>query len=225
MDVHRNAPTVDPAVQAGRPMEPAMALALTANFGSVENWRETFVSLAKAADSSQDRVVMAFRPQDSTLVNLRWVEGSQTATDVVPILVIDPYRQAARVEDMIAEIDWADVYARYQHAVHALSEPFAATQDDLAGAVLVDVRRSGVFEQAATMIPGARWRDPAQVAKWSTELPPGREVIVYCVYGHEVGRATAMRLRAAGRNARFLSGGIDGWQAAGRPLEPKGTIS
>jgi Fe-Mn family superoxide dismutase len=46
-------------------------------------------------------------------------------------------------------------------------------------------------------------------------------VIVYCVHGHEVGRATALRLRAAGLNARFLRGGIEGWQAAGRALEPK----
>ena len=71
------------------------------------------------------------------------------------------------------------------------------------------------------MIPGAEWHDPADVAKWSGELASEREVIVYCVYGHEVGRATAMRLRAAGLNARFLSGGIDGWQAAGLTLSPK----
>ena len=57
------------------------------------------------------------------------------------------------------------------------------------------------------------------------ELPADREVIVYCVYGHEVGRATAMRLRAAGLNARYLRGGIDGWQAAGQALEPKGGTS
>ena len=68
------------------------------------------------------------------------------------------------------------------------------------------------------MIPGARRRDPASVARWSAELPRDREVIVYCVYGHEVGRATALRLRAAGLKARYLRGGIDGWQAAGRPL-------
>ena len=29
-------------------------------------------------------------------------------------------------------------------------------------------------------------------------------VVVYCVYGHEVGRATALRLRAAGLEAHFL---------------------
>jgi len=62
------------------------------------------------------------------------------------------------------------------------------------------------------MIPGAEWRDPSRVGEWSAELPADRKVIVYCVYGHEVGRATALRLRAAGIAAHFLRGGIDGWR-------------
>jgi len=122
-------------------------------------------------------------------------------------------------------IDWAGVYLRYQNAVHAASEALGAGQDEVADAVLLDVRRAGAFEQAATTIPGARWKDPARVGEWSAELPSDREVIVYCVYGHEVGRATAMRLRAAGVNARYLRGGIDGWQAAGRALGPKSEAS
>jgi len=48
---------------------------------------------------------------------------------------------------------------------------------------------------------------------------------VYCVYGHEVGRVTAMRLRALGVSARFLEGGIDGWQAAGLPTVAKGAAT
>ena len=34
--------------------------------------------------------------------------------------------------------------------------------------------------------------------------------------------ATAMRLRAAGLDARCLHGGLDGWQAAGRPTQTQG---
>lgn len=73
------------------------------------------------------------------------------------------------------------------------------------------------------MIPGARWRDPAVVSEWAGELPANREIVVYCVYGHEVGRGTAMRLRAQGLKARFLRGGVDGWKAAGLPLSGKAT--
>lgn len=52
---------------------------------------------------------------------------------------------------------------------------------------------------------------------------PGRDVVVYCVYGHEVGRRTALHLKARGIHARFLRGGIDAWAAAGLPLESKRT--
>jgi len=82
-----------------------------------------------------------------------------------------------------------------------------------------------MFHKAETLIPEAHWRDPAAVAAWARDMPRDKEIVVYCVYGHEVGRATALRLRAQGVNVRFLHGGFDGWQAAGRPVEPKGAAS
>jgi superoxide dismutase, Fe-Mn family len=103
------------------------------------------------------------------------------------------------------------------------SEAFGAAHDEIADAVLLDVRRASAFESATTMLPGARWCDPADVAHWAADLPADRRVVVYCVYGHEVSRATAMHLRAAGLDARWLRGGIDGWQAAQRPLVDKPT--
>jgi superoxide dismutase, Fe-Mn family len=105
--------------------------------------------------------------------------------------------------------------------MHGASEPFAANQDDLAEAEVLDVRRAGMFDKAETLIAGAQWRDPAAVGAWAREVSRDKEIVVYCVYGHEVGRATTLRLRAQGVNARFLRGGIDAWQAAGRPLDPK----
>jgi Fe-Mn family superoxide dismutase len=186
-------------------LPPPMALALAASFGSVERWREEFIAMGKA--------LLVFQPREGRLVNQPAPGGGGT-----PILICD---KPDDIEAFVAGIDWNAVYERYQEAVHAASEAFGAEQDELAGALLLDVRRAGVFEQAASMIPGARWRDPADVSHWAGELPADREVIVYCVYGHEVGRSTAMRLRAAGLKARYLRGGIDGWQAAGLPLAAK----
>ena len=125
----------------------------------------------------------------------------------------------------MGNVGWAKVYERYQAAVHRASEPFAACQDDLATAQVPAVRRAGMFEKAESLIRGATWRDPAAVAYWARDVPSDREIVVYCVYGHEVGRATALRLRAQGIKARFLRGGIDAWQAAGRPVDPKGAAS
>jgi superoxide dismutase, Fe-Mn family len=212
----------------GSTMEPAMKLALDANFGSVERWRDEFAACAKALGGGSGWMLLVFQPREGTLVNQWAADHTHALAGGSPILALDMYEHAYHidygaaagtyVDAFMGNIDWAFVYGRYQQAVHAASEPFGANADEIGDALVLDVRRSGVFEQARTMLPGARWCDPAQVASWSAELPTNRAVLVYCVYGHEVSRATAMRLRAAGLNARYLRGGVDAWRAAGRPL-------
>jgi Fe-Mn family superoxide dismutase len=213
------------------PMSPAMALALQANFGSVERWREEFMAIGKALGGGSGWVLLVFQPREGTLV-IQWAaDHTHSVAGGVPILALDMYEHAYHmdfgaaagqyVDAFMENIDWTRVYERYQAAVEAASEPFGVAQDDIAGARLLDVRREGMFQQADAMLPGAQWRDPAQVAAWSAELALDNPVVVYCVYGHEVGRATAMRLRAAGLNARFLRGGIDAWKSTGRPLAAK----
>ena len=219
---------------SGRPqaMVPAMELALSANFGSVDRWREEFVALGKALGGGSGWVLLSFQPREGTLVNQWAADHGHALAGGIPILALDMYEHAyhldfgaaggAYVDAFMQNIDWAGVYARYQVAVEQCSEPFGAQADDVASATLLDVRRAGVFAQADTLLTGARWRDPKDVGSWAADVAPGAEVVVYCVYGHEVGRATAMRLRAAGVNARFLRGGLDGWKAQGRPLQAKG---
>lgn len=217
------------------PMVPAMTLALTASFGSVARWREEFVAMGKALGGGSGWVALTFSPRDGALVNSWAADHTHSVAGGVPILALDMYEHAyhmdfganagAWVDAFMANINWAAVYARYQRAVHGVGDEFSVTQTDLseksAGAALFDVRRAGVFEQAKQVLPGAQWRDPATVTQWAAELAPEQEVVVYCVYGHEVGRSTALRLRAHGINARFLKGGIDEWQKAGLPLVQK----
>ena len=203
----------------GVTMEPAMRLAIDASFGSVDRWRADLKALGHAGDGAARWLVLAFDPHAGHLFNQRLDTEVPAPDHVVPLLALD--LQAADLDTGLAGIDWAGVYRRYQDAVHAASEPFGAAHSAVAGALLLDVRRAGVFEQARTMIPGAQWHDPSAVAAWAGELPRDRALIVYCVYGHEVGRATALRLRAAGLDARYLGGGIDGWLTAGRPMVAK----
>ncbi len=219
----------------GQTMVPAMALTLEANFGSVARWREEFVAMGKALGGGSGWVLLVFQPGDGTLVNQWGADHTHALAGGIPILALDMYEHSyhldfgaaagAYVDAFMANIDWAGVYERYQVAVHGASEPFAASQEDVAGALLLDVRRAGMFEQADALIAGAKWRDPAAVTDWAEHVPVDRDVIVYCVYGHEVGRATALRLRAAGRNARFLRGGIDAWTSANRALDPKPPVA
>lgn len=219
----------------GQAMVPAMALALEASFGSVNRWRSEFMAMGKALGGGSGWVMLTFQPRDGTLVNQWAGDHTQALAGGIPILALDMFEHSyhmdfgadvgSYVDAFMGNIHWAPVYERYQLAVHGASEPFGASQDELSGAVLLDVRRAGVFEKAQTLIPGASWHDPATVDTWAGEVPSNREVVVYCVYGHEVGRVTAMRLRSQGLAARYLRGGIDGWQSAGRPLEPKGAAS
>ncbi len=219
----------------GRTMVPAMTLALDASFGSVDRWRSEFVAMGKALGGGSGWVLLTFLPRDGTLVNQWAADHTNALAGGIPILALDMYEHSYHidfgaapgpyVDAFMANIDWAAVYERYQLAVHGASDPFGASHDDLSNAHVFDVRRAGMFEKAEALIPGARWQDPAAVDTWARDLPADKEIVVYCVYGHEVGRATALRLRAQGLKARFLRGGIDGWQAAGRPVEPKGTVS
>ena len=220
----------------GQTMVPAMDLALAVNFGSVAAWRDEFVAMGRALGGGSGWVLLTFQPREGSLVNQWASDHGHALAGGVPILALDMYEHAYHldhgaaagvyVDACMANIDWAAVYARYQQAVHAASDAFAAGPEQVAGARLLDVRRAGVHAQATTCIPGAQWRDPAAVGEWANELaaelPAGQRLVVYCVYGHEVGRATAMRLRAAGLDAHFLQGGIDGWASAGRPLANKG---
>lgn len=215
----------------GAAMAPAFSLALQQSFGSVERWREEFIAMGKALGGGSGWVLLAFQPREGTLLNQWAAAHTHALAGGVPILALDMYEHAyhldhgaaagAYVDAFMANIDWAAVYQRYQAAVHSASEGFSAPAEDLAGATVLDVRRRGVFEQAQAMLPNARWCDPAMVGEWAAGLQADHPVIVYCVYGHEVSRAIAMRLRAAGVYARYLSGGIDAWQAAGRPLADK----
>jgi superoxide dismutase, Fe-Mn family len=220
---------------AGAPMVPAMELALRANFGSLARWREEFVAMGKALGGGSGWVLLVFQPREGTLVNQWSADHTHAVAGGVPILALDMYEHSYHmdfgaaaglyVDAFMENIHWERVYARYQQAVDQASSAFGAAQDEVAAAVLLDVRRSAVYEQSDVLIPGAQWRDPGDVGTWAAQLPGDREVVVYCVYGHEVGRATAMRLLATGIRARFLRGGIDAWKAAGHPLQSKGVTS
>ncbi len=236
MNAQTTQPPLDPqALQAaslgrdGQTMTPAMQLALDANFGSVARWHEAFTALADGMGSDA-AALLSFHPRQGALINhcfethelAHELTHEAALGDVVPLLAMS---RSCSIDHFMSRIQWDGVYERYQAAVHATSDSLAATADDVAGALLLDVRRAGIFDKAATMLPGAQWHDPSTVSAWAQDLPRDRDLIVYCIYGHEVGRSTAMKLHAAGLRARFLQGGIDEWQAAGRPLVSKHTTT
>lgn len=80
--------------------------------------------------------------------------------------------------------------------------------------LIIDCRREKTFAGASTVIAGATWRDPFLVEEWLTYLPCHRDIVVYCVHGHEISKNVCAALRAAHINAYTLEGGIVAWQDA-----------
>lgn len=214
---------------------PPMAMALAASFGSEARWRDEFVAMGKAQGGGSGWVLLSFQPREGTLVNQWAADHTHAVAGGLPILALDMYEHAYHmdygaaagryVDAFMRHIDGAALYQRYQQAVIGASEAFAATADEVAGSLLLDVRRAAAYQQADARLPGANWCDPADVDTWCAALPPDRDVIVYCAHGQEVGRGTALRLRAAGIPARFLRGGFEGWRSAGRPIDAKESAS
>lgn len=90
---------------------------------------------------------------------------------------------------------------------------------------MLDVRRSVDYMTATQTIEGAHWLNPVTVAQWSAEFDRAQPVVVHCVRGGDVGRSTALALRARGIDVRYIVGGFEGWKAAGLPVQPKGDPS
>lgn len=78
--------------------------------------------------------------------------------------------------------------------------------------LVIDVRRTQAFEADPVMLAGATWRDPFTTDEWIKFLPRHREIVVYCVHGHEISKNACTALRAAGLKAQYLEGGIEAWK-------------
>jgi Fe-Mn family superoxide dismutase len=210
----------------------ALVEALARDFGSFDRWRTEFIAMGNGLAGGSGWVVLTYVPRDRRLINQYASDHAQGIPGGVPILALDMYEHAyhmdfganaeAYVEAFMGHLGWTTVYERYQGAVHAASEPFGASHDEVGDAMLLDVRRAGMFEQAASVLPGARWRDPDRVEEWIGELSPEQPVAVYCAYGFHVGCNVTRVLRERGFDARFIRGGVSAWYAAGgaRAMRP-----
>ena len=86
---------------------------------------------------------------------------------------------------------------------------------ELAGKLLLDVRRTADRDAAPAHLPGAHWKNPEQLAEWADGLPKDQDIVLYCARGGSVSNSVVDALQAKGLKARFIEGGIEGWKAAG----------
>ncbi|MEQ1517553.1 MAG: chromate resistance protein ChrB domain-containing protein [Usitatibacteraceae bacterium] len=92
-----------------------------------------------------------------------------------------------------------------------------ASMSSTSSPLVIDVRRTPAFAADTGMLAGATWRDPFLLEDWIKLLPRDRDIVVYCVHGHEISKNACVTLRNAGFRASFVEGGIEAWKAAGAP--------
>lgn len=209
--------------------------ALQRDFGSVERWRDEFVHLAKAMGGGSGWALLSWSSRDGRLVNHWASDHTQLLAGGTPVLALDMYehsyhmdygtKAAAYVDAFMKNLRWDGIYKRYGLAVNADSLAWTTDVATLNAATpkakVLDVRRKEVMATATDTMSGAVWRDPGLVDEWCKALDKSQPVVVACIHGLDVGRSTALSLRARGFDAKYLVGGIEAWRGAGLQMQPK----
>ena len=89
---------------------------------------------------------------------------------------------------------------------------------------IVDTRRRAVYDSAPSLLPGAVWRDIADIDQWSAEIDRTRPVVFSCRFAHNMSQFPAAHLRGEGFDARVLAGGYAAWAEAELPLVNKAAL-
>ncbi len=229
----------------GQPTK-GMSQVLAEHFGSLERWRSEFRAMGYALGGGSGWVLLTYVPRDGRLINQYASEQSQAVASGVPLLALDMYEHAyhmdfganarAYVDTFFRNIDWAALEMRYEDArkvapPRPLEQPeFGEVQgiaveevrDMLASGKpvqVIDVRPRHFVSRQQDIAADIPWRDPEQIQSWIGELSKSEPVVVYCAYGFHIGCKTAIKLREAGFDAKYMNSGHSGWRAVGGPVK------
>ena len=231
----------------GKPTKP-IADVLAKDFGSVNRWRDEFVAMAKGLAGGSGWVLVVYLPRDGRLINQYASEHTQGIGGGVPILALDMYEHAyhidfganatAYIETFLRNVDWNAVAVRYEDATK-VEPPRPLVQPefgDIPGVgveevkamlaagkpvQIIDARPKHFVSRTQDIMEGAIWRDPDRVEEWAGELSKSDPIVTFCVYGFHVGCKTAIALRDAGFDAKYMKGGHSAWKAIGGAIQPK----
>lgn len=229
----------------GQPTK-GMSEVLARDFGSLERWRAEFRAMGYALGGGSGWVLLTYVPRDGRLVNQYASEHSQAIAGGVPVLALDMYEHAyhidfganarAYVDTFMRNVDWPALELRCQDAAQVpgprpLEQPeFGDIQGISVEEVkammasgkpvqVIDTRPRHFVSRQQDIADGIPWRDPEQVQQWMGELNKAEPVVVYCAYGFHVGCKTAIKLRDAGFDAKYMNSGHSGWRASGGPVK------
>ncbi len=226
----------------GRAVPDEIASVLTRDFGSVDRWRKEFIAMAGALACGSGWVLLTYLPRDRRLINQSGTDHTQNLAGGIPILALDMYEHAyhidfganatAYVAAFMRNIDWSAVQGRCEDALRIApprpleqkqfadvpaitAEEVRAMLDAGERVQIIDARPRHYTTRSQDIMEGAQWRDPERLEEWIGELSREEPVVTYCVYGFHVGCETAIALRKAGFDARYMAGGHYAWKAIG----------
>ena len=226
---------------------PAFAQILERDFGSFARWRDEFVAMANGLAGGSGWVLLVYMPRERRLFNQNASEHSQAVAGGIPILALDMYEHAYHIDfganarpyidAFMRNIDWKPAQARYEDAAKVepprpLVQPefgdvpgigveeVKAMLDSGKPVQLIDTRPRHTASRQQDIVEGATWRDPDRIPEWSGELSKSDPVVVFCTYGFHVGCKTAIALREAGFDAKYMKGGHSAWKALGAQMKP-----
>lgn len=230
----------------GRAVPEAMAAALVRDFGSVDRWRQEFIALATGLADESGWALLTYVPRDGRLINQSATDHRQSIAGGIPILALDMYEHAyhldfganatAYIASFMRNIEWAAVQGRYEDAIK-VEPPRPLVQKQFADVPaisveevtamlatgtpvqIIDARPRHYTTRAQDIMEGAVWRDPERVDEWIGELSKTEPVVTFCVYGFHIGCETAITLRKAGFDARYIAGGHYAWKAIKGPVK------
>jgi Fe-Mn family superoxide dismutase len=187
-------------------------------------------------------VLLTYVPRDGRLINQSGADHGQNIAGGIPILALDMYEHAYHIDfganassyvaAFMRNIDWSAVQGRYEDAAR-VAPPRPLEQKQFAGVPamsveevkamldagerlqIIDARPRHYTTRAQDIMEGAVWRDPERLDEWIGELSKTDPVVTYCVYGFHIGCETAITLRKAGFDARYMAGGHYAWKAIG----------
>jgi Fe-Mn family superoxide dismutase len=219
-----------------------MREALARDFGSWQRWRDEFSAMGYALGGGSGWVLLTYVPRDGRLVNQYAAEHTQALAGGIPVLALDMYEHAyhidfganvkAYVDTYMRNIDWSGAEGRYEDALK-VAPPRPLVQQEFADVPgigvedvqamlkagspvqVIDARPRHYYSRQREIAAGVTWRDPERVQDWMGELSKSDPVVVYCAYGFHVGCKTAIKLREAGFDARYMTSGHSGWKAVG----------
>ena len=230
----------------GRVLPDLIAEAISRDFGSVDRWRREFVALATVLAGGSGWVLLTYVPRDGRLINQSASDHRQSITGGIPILALDMYEHAyhldfganaaAYIASFMRNIEWNAVQGRYEDAIKVapprpleqkqFADVPAITVEEVAAMLkagtpvqIIDARPRHYTTKSQDIMAGAVWRDPERLDEWIGELSKTEPVVTYCVYGFHVGCETAVALRKAGFDARYMAGGHYAWKAIKGPVE------